>query len=155
METGYACAVPACRQGPAELAHITPWSKVKEHSFDNLIALCPNHHARYDRNEIDRKAMLQYKANLAVLNGRYSDLERRVLQAMADKNAAPGQGVVLPGGMEILMMHLVGDGIVKRQALADIEYAYDNFTITAHVLYVLTERGRRFIDRWLEANPLL
>jgi tRNA G37 N-methylase TrmD len=155
METGYACAVPACRQSTTEIAHIVPWAQDREHTFENLIALCPNHHTRYDRGEIDRKAMRQYKANLAVLNGRYSDLERRVLQAMADANTAPGEGVVLLGGMEILMMHLVDDGIVKMQSASRISYRVaGNVEIPSHIAYVLTTEGREFIDRWLGADPL-
>jgi hypothetical protein len=51
--------------------HIVPWSKVKDHTFDNLIALCPNFHHLYDQEKkIDRKAMCQYKASLALLHSR-------------------------------------------------------------------------------------
>jgi len=74
-EAGYACAIPVCRIATVEIAHIEPWSKVKEHTFDNLIALCPNHHTLYDvEKKIPKASVLRYKANLAVLNGRYSDL---------------------------------------------------------------------------------
>ncbi|MGW3787570.1 HNH endonuclease [Micromonospora chokoriensis] len=64
VEAGHRCAIPTCRSVPVELAHITSWSKVREHSFDNLIALCPTCHARFDRGDIDRKAMLTYKGLL-------------------------------------------------------------------------------------------
>jgi hypothetical protein len=40
------------------------WSIVKEHKFENLIALCPTCHTRYDHGEIDRKSMRLYKAAL-------------------------------------------------------------------------------------------
>ncbi|MER7035808.1 HNH endonuclease signature motif containing protein [Streptomyces albidoflavus] len=83
VEAGHRCAIPTCRQTPVELAHITPWSKIKEHTFDNLIALCPTYHTRFDRDDIDRKSMLQYKQNLEVLNGRYTDVERQVLKVYA------------------------------------------------------------------------
>jgi hypothetical protein len=156
METGYACAIPACRQSTTEIAHIVPWSEVHRHEFDNLIPLCPNHHTQYDKGQIPRTAILGYKANLAVLNGRYSDLERRVLQAMADGNAVPGQGVVLPGAMDILMMHLLQDGIVEQIAggLA-FSSGGPGPPIPAHVNYVVTEKGKVFLDRWLGADPLL
>lgn len=65
VEAGHRCAVPACRQTPVEVAHIQPWCKTRNHEFDNLIALCPTCHARYDNGEIDRKAMRIYKAQLA------------------------------------------------------------------------------------------
>lgn len=43
------------------------------------MALCPTCHTRYDKGEIDRPAMRQYKANLSVVNSRYGDVEKRVL----------------------------------------------------------------------------
>jgi predicted restriction endonuclease len=57
MEAGHRCAIPTCHQWPVEIAHIIPWDQVKEHSFDNLIALCPTCHSRFDKGEIDRRAM--------------------------------------------------------------------------------------------------
>ena len=57
IECGHRCAIPTCRQVPVELAHIIPWSRCKAHTFDNLIALCPTCHTRYDHGEIDRKSM--------------------------------------------------------------------------------------------------
>ncbi|MFE7262256.1 HNH endonuclease [Streptomyces sp. NPDC057592] len=80
VEAGHRCAIQTCRQTPVDLAHIQPWAQVRTHTFDNLIALCPTCHRRFDRGEIDRKAMRQYKANLEILNHRYSDLERQLLR---------------------------------------------------------------------------
>src|SRR4051794_10951755 len=79
VEAGHRCAIPTCRQTPVELAHIEPWATVREHTFENLIALCPTCHTRYDRGEIDRLAMQHYKANLGLVNGRFGELERRLL----------------------------------------------------------------------------
>ena len=53
MEAGHRCAIPTCRQTPVEIAHIVPWEQIQEHTFDNLIALCPTCHTRYDKGEID------------------------------------------------------------------------------------------------------
>lgn len=64
VEASHRCAIPACRSWPVELAHIVPWVKVREHRFENMIALCPNCHTRFDQGQIDRRAMFQYKANL-------------------------------------------------------------------------------------------
>ncbi|MFE4308355.1 HNH endonuclease [Streptomyces sp. NPDC056891] len=66
VEAGHRCAIPTCRATPVEIAHITPWAKVRRHEFANLIALCPTCHARFDdpHNSLDRKAVRQYKANL-------------------------------------------------------------------------------------------
>ncbi|MET8989366.1 HNH endonuclease signature motif containing protein [Nonomuraea wenchangensis] len=67
-EAGHRCAIPTCRSTPVEIAHITPWSAIKEHTYENLVALCPTCHTRFDRGEIDRKAMTHYKKALIHLN---------------------------------------------------------------------------------------
>jgi len=107
LEAGHRCAIPTCRQTPVEIAHIVPWEKVQEHTFDNLIALCPTCHTRYDKGEIDRKSMLQYKSNLSILNGRYGDLEQRILRLFSQQPSA--NQIWLPGGLDILVMNLTID----------------------------------------------
>ncbi|WP_165959796.1 HNH endonuclease signature motif containing protein [Nonomuraea longispora] len=67
IEAGHRCAIPTCRATPVEIAHIDPWAKVLEHRPENLIALCPTCHTRYDRHEIDRQSMLAYKRQLQQL----------------------------------------------------------------------------------------
>jgi 5-methylcytosine-specific restriction endonuclease McrA len=73
LEAGHRCAIPTCRAHPVEIAHIVPWSRAKEHAYENLIALCPTCHSRYDRGEIDRTSVLQYKERLRQL----WDVERK------------------------------------------------------------------------------
>jgi len=149
MEAGHRCAIPTCRQTPVEIAHIVPWEQIQEHTFDNLIALCPTCHTRYDKGEIDRKAMQQYKANLSVLNGRYGDLEQRVLRIFAEQPNA--NQIWLPGGFDILLMNLLKDGFL-------IDSGKNSGVILAGVpsakLYQLTSKGREFINRWLSAEEL-
>ena len=48
IEAGHRCAIHTCRQVPVEIAHIDPWSRCREHRFENLIALCPTCHTRID-----------------------------------------------------------------------------------------------------------
>ncbi|MBM0231889.1 HNH endonuclease [Micromonospora sp. STR1_7] len=150
VEAGHRCAIPTCRQVPVELAHIDPWSKVQEHAFSNIIALCPTCHTRFDRGEIDRKAMLQYKANLALLNSRYGDLERRVLTLFAEQ---PDAGTIdLPGGLSILLSYLLQDGLlvkIVRPGGRVVIMGVDQME-----RYALTERGREFIAKWKGAEPL-
>jgi hypothetical protein len=68
VEAGHRCAIPTCRAHPVEVAHIVPWAEVSEHSYENLIALCPTCHTRYDAKEIDRESMRQYKRQLQILS---------------------------------------------------------------------------------------
>ena len=149
VESGHRCAIPTCHQIPVEIAHIIPWAKVQEHTFDNLIALCPTCHSRYDHAEIDRKAMQQYKANLSVLNGRYGDLEQRVLRKFSKENLA--NQIWLPGGFDILLMNLTEDGFLT-------DTGQNSGVILAGMpstkLYELTTKGRNFIQKWLSAENL-
>lgn len=80
-EAGYRCAVPTCRdKGPFDFEHIDDWAKVKEHKFHNMILLCVGCHARVTRKEIHKDAIRAYKRNLAIISGRYSILEVRLLE---------------------------------------------------------------------------
>lgn len=151
MEAGHRCAIPTCRQITLEVVHITPWAKVKEHTFDNLIALCPNCHTRVHKGEIDRKALKQYKANLSILNGRYGDLERRVLDYFAEH--PDKERILLPRGFDILLMYLLKDGLLEDVEKIDIEKA-NNSALAGAKWYQLTSNGRNFIQRWLSAKKL-
>ena len=88
VEAGHRCAIPTCRATTTEIAHIEPWAKSQDNSFGNLIALCPTCHTRFDqKKEIDTKSIRIYKQNLALLNNRYGDLERRVFELVARTKA--------------------------------------------------------------------
>ena len=150
VEAGHRCAIPTCRQPTVDVAHIKPWTEAKEHSFDNLIALCPTCHRRYDRNEIDRKSMLQYKANLGVLTSRYGDNERRILKWFADH---PEESLLeLEGrGYDLFLMYLLQDGLLVEeveQLPPGVSYLGPGFQ-----RFTLTRKGRAFIDHWLAAKP--
>jgi HNH endonuclease len=162
VEAGHRCAIPACGQHPVEIAHIEPRKKDGANDvFDNLIALCPTCHTRYDKGEIDRPAMRQYKANLSVLNGRYGDFERRILITFADAPRPPSDpppltAIQIPGGLQIMLRYLLEDGLV-RMASPDEVGAGGYVTILgvpAHEYVALTEKGREFIDQWLRAGDL-
>lgn len=65
FEAGHRCAIHTCRNEQVDIHHIVPWSQVRKHRFDNLIALCPNCHRRADEGHIDRLSLRLYKARLA------------------------------------------------------------------------------------------
>ena len=84
-ESGYRCSIPTCQQTAAlEFAHIEPWAKVQEHSFDNLIVLCAICHTRFDSGEIPKSSIVQFKRNLSLLTHRYSQTEYRLLTFFAN-----------------------------------------------------------------------
>lgn len=147
IEAGHRCAIPTCKQPTVEIAHIIPWEKVREHTFENLIALCPNCHTRYDvTGEIDRQSMLQYKANLSVLNSRYGDLEKRVLLIFA--RHPQYEQIWLDKGSDIHLMYLLEDGLLEKDP--DIRYLMSRDGRP----YRITPKGREFVDKWLRAKEL-
>jgi cytochrome c553 len=114
IEAGYRCAIPTCRAvSPLQIEHIEEWATVREHKFENMIVLCANCHGRKGnkRGQIDRAALRQFKANLALLNHRYGEFERRIIDYLKDDQA---NIVMMPGGMEILVHYLVSDGYLVR-----------------------------------------
>ncbi|MET7633422.1 HNH endonuclease signature motif containing protein [Streptomyces sp. NPDC001773] len=170
VEAGHRCAIPTCRQVPVDLAHINPWAKVKEHTFENLIALCPTCHARFDRGDIDKRSMLQYKQNLEILNSRYTDAERQFLKVSAQNwesfrrnHLQPGitldefrdGRVVSLGNMRIhsdmwwLLSNLLDDGIV---VLGDeLPTLFEQGGVTS---VSLTDKGCSLVGRIVDAEPL-
>ncbi|MFD0074296.1 HNH endonuclease [Streptomyces sp. NPDC127166] len=160
VEAGHRCAVPTCRQHPVDIEHIEDWAKVKKHEFENLIALCPTCHRRKGSgpDQIDRKALRQYKANLAVLNSRYSDLERRLIELYAELfrtgKAAPTTPPVIPlsTGSWLHLMYLVKDGYLVQVQGQGAQVILGG--IPALERYQLTPAGAEFVQRWAAAQPL-
>ena len=149
VEAGHRCAIPTCKQTPVELAHIIPWSQVKEHTFDNIIALCPTCHTRYDKGDIDRKSIKKYKSNLSIINSRYGDFERRILEVFAEDTNA--NQIWLPGGLDIMLMYLLKDGLL-------IDTGQDSGVrmsgMPSQKLFQLTAKGRQFVNEWLSGAEI-
>ena len=70
-----------CHVRPSD-SSLVDYAKVREHTFENLILLCANGHARVTAKEIDTLSVKQFKANLSVVMQRCGDLERRVLELL-------------------------------------------------------------------------
>jgi hypothetical protein len=144
VEAGYRCAIPTCRHPTHEIAHILPESQSHDDSFTNLIALCP----KCQNKEIDRQAIRGYKRNLAILNSRYSDFERRVFDQIAETDQ---RSFIVEAGFEILLAHAVNDGLLKRvePTPAMIQRAEP----TQHK-YEVTDEGLVFINRYVCGEDL-
>ena len=154
MESGYRCAIPVCRNHPAEVDHIDDWAKVKEHKFENLIALCPTCHARKGNRpgQIDRKALLGYKANLGQLNMLYGDMERRMLEAFAERRSVgePLGEILIPFYLTFMISGLIKDGhlYVTTESFGAV------FAGPTPVGYGLTETGIALVDGLIAAQPV-
>jgi len=151
MESGHRCAIPTCKQTPVDIHHIVPWETCQNHEFDNLIALCPTCHRKADR-EIDRKSIKMYKHNLSIVNSRYGDYERRILQYFVDNSDE--EFIELPDGKntEILLMFLIGDKLLLP--LPDKRPVKVSARGRETMWYELTEEGQQFISKWQLAEDI-
>jgi hypothetical protein len=149
IESGHRCAVTTCRQSPVVIAHIIPWKIVKEHTFENLIALCPTCHARYDKGDIDRQSMIRYKANLAIIQNRYGDWERRVLSYFADN--PDKREIHFPIGFTIFLSYLIKDGLLEQGPQVGPNVSG---TFPRSDSYWLTDKGVQFVSKWLVGEDI-
>lgn len=158
IETGYRCGMPNCRETePLEIEHIEEWAKVREHQFSNMIVLCANCHRRKrDTNSprhINRASLKKIKQHLMMLNGRYSDLERRVLEDFqAQRNRQPDQlpTIKLPATMHILVKYLIDDGLANAAMQPVVSQSPHGVTINnAPLQLTLSDKGKSFLDNLL------
>ena len=151
VEAGHRCAIPTCRSTTTEIAHIVPWAKTKDNSFENLIALCPNCHTRYDqKKEIDQTSVQMYKQNLGILNNRYGEVERRLFEALAKSE---DRVFVLGAAGDLMVANAVRDGFFLDKQIDGMSYLADSpsgirkmFPLT--FTYWVTDKGVEFIKRY-------
>ena len=151
VEAGHRCAIPTCRATTTEIAHIVPWAETQDHSFENLIALCPNCHTRFDqKKEIDRLAAKMYKHNLGILNNRYGEFERRLFEVLAKSNE---RVFVLGAAGDLLVANAVKDGFFENKhvegiglQVSDSNGFSKNFPMS--FTYWVTDPGVEFIRRF-------
>ena len=152
IEAGHACVIPTCQFPATEFAHIIPYSEIREHTVDNIVCLCPNHHTMYDvLKRIDRKAIRTYKLNLQFLNKRYTVYEMRILRLLSEKLAVVASG-------EIETMNLLKDELIfnaktfETQSISitdnDSGNTIFNDVFVQSFAAKLTEKGKEFIKSW-------
>lgn len=111
VEAGHRCAIPTCRYIEVDVHHIVPWASCGKHEYENLVALCPNCHRRADREEIDRKSLRLYKANLRFSHDKYSQLEMDFLFTLCA--AGEGQAIQWPPFLNLLIKRILESGFVE------------------------------------------
>jgi len=157
VEAGHRCAIPTCRATTTEIAHIIPWAESHDHSFENLIALCPTCHSRYDqKKEIDRAAMKMYKHNLGILNNRYGEIERRIFEILATSDE---RVFVLGAGGDLMVANAVKDGLFEDKNVESMSLKITgsdgfekDFPMT--FTYWVTDAGRKFIQRFKSGGDI-
>lgn len=156
VEAGHRCAIPTCRATTTEIAHIIPWAETRDDSPENLIALCPNCHTRFDKKEIDRNAMRMYKRNLGIISNRYSELERRIFEEVFSS----GKRVyTLGAGGDILCAHAVKDEFLEYRPEANkvwsgVEIDGQRLGIPTVFAYWVTDKGMEFIRKYCSGEDI-
>jgi hypothetical protein len=151
VEAGHRCAILTCRAvAPLVIEHIDDWATVREHRFENMIVLCANCHGLKGEGprKLDRKALRQYKINLGILNNRYSDFERRVLEYFTEKDS---WHLVLPADLDILVLYLIKDGLLVKVPREKGTWYDERLTQQG---YVLTLAGQEFVKKLAAAQPV-
>lgn len=157
VEAGHRCAIPTCRATTTEIAHIVPWAESNDNSFENLIALCPNCHTRFDqKKEIDGPAIKMYKQNLSILNYRYGELERRLFEVLANSG---DRVFVLGAGGDLLVANAVKDGFFEDKHVEGLGWdvkGSDGYskTFPMTLTYWVTDTGLEFIQRFMKGDDL-
>jgi hypothetical protein len=157
VEAGHRCAIPTCRATTTEIAHIVPWAETQDNSFENLIALCPNCHTRFDqKKEMDRKAVRMYKHNLGILNNRYGEFERRLFEILAKTNE---RVFVLGAAGDLLVANAVKDGVFEDKHVEGMGFEVngsDGFKkkFPRTFTYYVTDIGVDFIKRFSSGNDI-
>ncbi|MCW5230368.1 HNH endonuclease [Verminephrobacter eiseniae] len=154
VEAGHRCAIPTCRTTTTEIAHIVPWAETHEHTFENLIALCPNCHTRFDqKREIDRLSIKMYKHNLGILNHRYGEFERRLFAHLAVSHQ---RIFVVGAGGDLLVANAVKDGFFEDKHVAGGDFfvihvgGQESCRFPLKFTYWVTDTGVEFIRRYAE-----
>ena len=142
-EAGHRCAIPRCREIiEVDIHHIVPWSKCKEHNYENLIALCPNCHRLADKGRIDRKSLKIYKANLRYAHDKFSQLEFDILSTLCKepKNAS----LQFPSFLMILIRRILEAQYIEIK-LPENSVQILGMEMKPAYLF-LTDEGREYID---------
>jgi hypothetical protein len=142
VEAGHRCAIPTCRSTQVEIAHILPWSKVRVHEYENLIALCPNCHTRVHNKEIDTKSLRHYKAQLRYVLEKYSRYEMDVLEMLHDKQ--DNQAMPIHSHMILLVKLAIDDGLLRWEE-TKVGVRIGGLKSNPDFLFI-TDKGRRFMD---------
>jgi hypothetical protein len=104
---------------------------------------------RYDqKKEIDRQPIRMYNRNLGILNSRYSDFERRVFNQIAETDR---RSFIVEAGFEVLLLHAVKDGLLKRVELSPVAIQRGEPT---HHKYELTDAGLNFVSRYIHGEHI-
>ena len=101
---------------------------------------------------MDRKLIKMYKHNLSIVNSRYGDYERRILQYFVENSDERFINLPKDKNTEILLMFLIRDKLLLP--LPDRRPVKMSARGRATMWYELTQEGKRFISKWKVAEDI-
>lgn len=160
IESGYRCALCGAVD-PLEIEHIEDYATVKEHVFVNMIVLCANCHRRKkdtsNPRHINKISLKKIKENLMILNGRYSDLEKRIIDEFKEAVSRGNNiGVLYVNSyLHLLIKNLIKDGFVNVVIYeSTLTESYGDGTVIRNNMLKLslTIDGLSFIKKLIDAR---
>ncbi len=132
-ESGHRRSVPSCgSRDNLEIAHIVSWSKVRVHTAENLIALCPSCHASFDDiRRGGRKAraavenLSKYKERNRLLTAPPISLQPPIPVPLASTPPAPRFPFVVENGTFSSLGSKIGRYRIYSNGIAVAESGFD------------------------------
>ena len=152
-ESGFRCGVPTCRVViPLDLHHLVPVRDNGGNQLGNLLPLCPNCHALYERGTIPKSALDAYKAILVALNHAFDQEAISNLLFLRRLEDEKPRSVILSGDGLLIFRTLIAYGL----------FDFSEYPVRIHpavapdTRYIarLTEKGRRLVDAWRSGNKV-
>jgi len=119
--------------------------------------------------------MRAFKANLAVLNGRYSEVERRLLETFVSEGLDSRIEIDFSDFVTLSFRNLVRDGLVEVETPPQVldyssrpgnqiravenpdgtvRFLSEGKRVSGYDLYTLSAAGKVFVGRWFAAEPV-
>ena len=181
-EAGYRCAIPTCRCPTVELHHIEPVRNGGLNTSDNLIALCPTCHTRYEKGEIAGESIAVWKTTLVALShaldkesidnllflhrveqiitkklSAISNVDENVLIQKNEESGITEYHLRFPTAITSLnFLVFSGDGVLKFTHLIAAGlagyYVTSDYNSIEKYTVALTNKGKRIVEAWLSGN---
>lgn len=148
-ETGFQCANPNCRTPlTLDIHHLDKVSDGGSDDPENLIALCPNCHARHHRGHIPRESIRAWKMLAISLN---EGLGRRSLDILLALDKTDSHSLMIDGEGALQAASLIASNLVRLARNPRHSLLTKGMGFPVYVLE-LTERGQNVVHAWKQGD---
>lgn len=152
LESGYMCANPVCRHVlTLELHHIDWVRDGGGNEPSNLVALCPNCHARHTHGHIPASAIRVWKGMLISLNSVNRSNADMLLHLYRMEEHSFGKHIRYSGDALLHLAGLLNSGLAQIGS-AQASNGGMGFPPYSSCEVRLTPRGSALVDAWLQGD---